>query len=181
MIKKIFNLYRTPLFLSLTIAIALIATNLIKSPLDICYILVGSLAGTFLLDIDYLIYAYITEPTSDLSKHLRAFISHKDIGNALNHIYYNKNEVKEQSLNSALFQIALATLAIFTTSSLSGVFIKSLILATYANSIYRLSEHYFKGTLDDWFWVLKETPKKQSVGFYTFGLLAILIYSILLF
>lgn len=166
---------------SITLAVALTAINLYKTPLVIGETFLGCLLGTFLLDLDYFFYAYITDPDTSFSKTLRAFVNHKDVKNIVSHIYYNKSEVKDKNLNGVLFQIALGGITILAAASSARLLIKVFTLSAFANSIYKMAEYYFEGKSDEWFWALKNTPNKQGIIIYTLGLFAVLVYSIFLF
>lgn len=180
MIKKIFYIYRVRLLIGITLSIVLIALNVFKTPSNITFTVLGSMLGVFLLDLDYILYAYFYEPEKPFSQTLKAFIGHKDFGNALSHIYYNRNEVTEKSLNGVLFQIILGGITIFTASSTSSIFIKALVLSAFSVSIYKMLSYYLEGKGEEWFWGLKQMPQRSGVYLYTAGLLATLIYSIML-
>ena len=179
-INKFFQVYKIQLLVSLVVAIAIIATNVFKTPYRMSVTFIGALFGTFLLDLDYLFYAFILEPTAPFSKTLQGYIKHRDLSNALNHIYYNRSEVKEKTLNSMLFQIALAGAALFAVASTNSLFINSLILSTLANSIYKMAIYYYDGKTKEWFWALKKTPTENGILVYGLILVLVLIYSITL-
>lgn len=173
MVKKIWELYKTPLLVSLTLAIVLIAENSVKTPLLLTSIILGSFVGTFLLDLDYIIYAYFTDPEKEFSKSLRSFIKHNDYAGAASHIMHNKDSIEDKTLNSALFQIVLAGVSIFTMASAAGIFIKALVISTFANSIYKATDQYLAGKGKEWFWALKTVPNKN--GFYTYVAVMVLV------
>ena len=113
MLKTIVNVYKIPLLLSITLAVTLIALRVERNSLTIAFIILGSLLGTVILDLDYIIYAYFLEPNHDFSKTLKTFIHHKDYSNTLAFIHFHKNDLQDKILNSALFQGVLAGAAIF--------------------------------------------------------------------
>lgn len=177
MLKRIFDTYKVPLLLSITLAIALIALNVIREPFEIAWILLGTLLGTFFLDLDYIIYAYFTDTDNDFSKSLRGFAKHNDWSGVLQHIYYHKNEIKEKTLNSALFQIILAGVTVFTVNSEVSFFFKAFVLSAFLNSIYRFIENYFiDKSLSDWFWSLNFRLNKNGLWIYTFAIALVLLY-----
>ena len=181
MLKRVLRYYKTQLFLSLTLGIVLIAVKLFISPLIIAMTLLGAFLGTFILDLDYIFFAYLVEPEASFSKTLKGFLLHKDYGGALDHIHLNKEEVHERTLNSAIFQMILAGITLFAISATPSVFVKALLLSTMANSLYKLSDYYFDGKTNEWFWALKNPPTKNGVLLYALVLLAVLAYSISLF
>lgn len=181
MVKKILEVYKLPLLISLTIAVVLIAVNVFINPVIIILTVCGAFLGTFLLDLDYILYAYFYDPTQPFSITLKSYIAHKDFVNALNHIYYNKSEVKEKSLNSALFQIVLGAAAIFTASSSASLFVKALVISAFANSIYKMTIYFLEHKKTEWFWAFKNVPSDQTIRLYGLCLIAVLAYSISLF
>ena len=181
MFKKIWDIYKIQMLVSIALTIVIVSTNVIKTPLTMFLTALGAVLGTFLLELDYFVYAYFLEPEKSFSTTLRGFVEHRDFSGALNHIYYNKEEVKDKTLNSVLFQIALAGTALFVTASTSGILIKALILSTFANSIYKMADYYFEGKTDQWFWALKKVPTENGILVYGLVLVLVLVYSLTLF
>lgn len=178
--KKVFAIYKVPLALSLTVSIVILAVGTVRNPIDITAVLLGGLLGTFVLDLEYVLYAYLLEPSREFSKTLLSYIKHRDIKNALLHIHHNKNQVTDKSLNSALFQIVLGFLCIFVITSTRVLFAKALVLSTFASTVYKLLEHYFDNKIDEWFWSFKTKPNKQQVQTYIIGAILVLALCIYL-
>lgn len=180
LISKLIEVYKIQVLVSAGVAIAIIALNVFISPFNILLTILGAAIGIFFLDLDYIFYAYFLEPEQPFSKTLRGFIAHKDFANALNHIYYNKSEVKDKTLNSVLFQIALAGSALFAVAATNSLFINTLILSTLANSIYKMGIYYYDGKVSEWFWALKKPPTENGLIVYGLILFLVLAYSITL-
>ena len=178
MLKKIFSFYKVPLLISAVISIVLIALNPHKPVPDFVQIFLGAFAGTFFLDLEYFLYAYLFEPQADFSKTLLGFIKHGDLLNSLSYLNYHKDEIKEKSINSGVFQIVLALLSISVVLTNTSIIIKTLVISTFANSIYKFAESYYKNTVDDWFWALKKTPSKTGLMIYTIFMVGILVLSL---
>lgn len=170
------RLYKTQILVSITLAVAIISLSVIRNYFTMSLVLIGALIGTFLLDLDYLIYTYFMEPHRNFSKNLSTFIKHKDFNNALKYIEFNKADVKDKTLNSALFQSILAVFSIFVISSEVTYLLKALVLSTLANSIYRLIEAYYTNQTHDWFWAFKTVPNKKGIILYSVALLLVLLY-----
>jgi len=181
MFLKIASQYKTQLFISIILSIVLIALKVTTQPVQIGLIVLGALLGTFVLDMDYFIHAYFLEPTSDFSKTLTGFMKHGDLGNALSYVYYHRDEIKDKTLNSVLFQVVLGGLIIFVASSDAPYFIKALVFSTFVNSIYRMYESHLLKKTDEWFWALKSKPKNNGVGVFAVVLLGILVYCLSIF
>jgi|GEM_PF-601891 len=170
------SIYKIPLAISLTLAIAVTAMTTAAAPLVITMILTGAFFGTFLLDLEYVIYALIFEPDRDFSKTLLAFFKHGDFVNAARYIDFHRHEIKDKSLNSAIFQILLAFLAIYIVSSTTLLILKVFVLSVLANSMYKLAESYYENKLDDWFWAMKDPPSKEGLFIYSSLLIGIFVY-----
>jgi len=180
--NKVLSIYKIQLLLSLTLSIVLIAMRVEKNAFNIVQIFLGAFVGTFLLDLDYFIHAYFLDPTADFSKTLVSYVKHKDIKSAFAFIYYHRHDIKEKTLNSALFQIAIGAGAIFVVSSNASLFVKSLVISTYINSIYRLAELYFeKNDTSEWFWALKKSLTGNALFAYFVALLGLFVYVIFAF
>lgn len=180
-IAKVYNIYKIQILASITIGLAMIALKLEREPISFTFITLGALVGTFILDIDYLIYAFFIEPKKDFSTTVRAYIKHKDFSNTLSYIHLHRHEVKEKTLIGAIFQIVLAATSIFVVTSPANLFIKALVLSVFVNSMYRMWEYYFEGKISEWFWGLKVDMNKNKLFIYTGILVAILGYSLSIF
>lgn len=179
--KKVVGIYKIPLLISLTLAIVLIALGTIRAPFDISLVFVAAIAGTFVLDMEYLIDAFFVDPKKDFSRTLVSFLKHSDWTNAIKHIYYHKDEFKDNALNSALFQVIIGFLSILVVFATRSLFGQALVLSIFANSIYVLFEHLFNNKTDEWFWILKEKPTRKQVYGYVFLMLILFSLSLYLF
>jgi hypothetical protein len=179
--KNLLSVYKLPLLISLVLAMALMAMKTARYPIDIAAIIGGSFLGLLVLDLEYVIYVYVLEPDSDFAKTFLGFIKHRDFFNALSYINYNKDEIKDKSLNSAIFQMVMAPLCILIIYASDTVFVKAIALSIFANSIYRLAECYFAGRTDEWFWVFKTKPDRSKVVMYMLGMVVVLAFCIINF
>ena len=164
--KKILNFYKIPLLVSITLFIVILGLTGLREPVDIGLVFLGCLLGTFFLDLDYIIYAYFTDPDKGFSQTLKGYFKHNDYTHAIAHIYYHQDDVKEKTLQSVLFQIIIGGFGIFMIFAPINFFARSIVLSIYVNSLYRLAHKHFSHKADDWFWLLKEKPSKQGVKIY---------------
>jgi len=181
MIKKVISTYKVPLLLSVTLSIVLLAVGVVRNPIDIFATILGCLLGTFVLESEYILYAYIYDPDSDYSKNIRGYIDHKDYKGLIDFIETHRKDLKDKSLNSVLFQVILAPICIFAVYASTSYFIKTFVLSVFLNSIYKLIEVYFEGNLKDWFWTLKSKPNQQGFLLYTASLVGILVFCLNIF
>ena len=172
--KTVATYYKFPLLISAVLTIVLFAATSIRLPIQATQIILGALLGTFILDLEYFLYAYVLEPDKDFSKTLIGFFKHKDFGNVINHIKYHKDDVEDKSLNSALFQVIFAVLCIFVVTATTSLFAKAFVLSILASSLYKLSEVYFEDKTDTWFWAFKSKPSKSGIKVF-FGIMIFIL------
>lgn len=177
MIRKLLEIYKIPLFVSILVGAAVLAFEVARDPLTIVLIILGAFLGTFLLDMEYIITAVFVDKDSEFSQNLNAFIKHRDIGNILVYAHYHTAELKEKVLNSAVFQIVLAGAVFFVIAYNGNHFMKAFVMSAYANSIYKYAEAYLQNQTDSWFWALKEKPDKRASLIYGLVAIAALIYA----
>ncbi|MBU0650136.1 hypothetical protein KJ605_01410 [Patescibacteria group bacterium] len=181
MLKKVLALYKFPLLAAVFSAVAIIALTVQKNPVQLLFVLLGALIGAFFLDLDYILHAYFLEPDDDFSKNVQGFIHHRDFKGLLNYIYYHKNDLKERTLNSAVFQLVLGGASILVVSSTASNFAKALVISAFMNSIYRLAEEHLEyKNAGDWFWAFKTQPDRKGLVIYSFLLVGVLILSFFL-
>lgn len=181
MLKSFFQIYKIQFLIAVTLSIALIAIRAERLPVIITLIILGCLLGMFLLDLDYIIHAYFIAPEEEFSKTVRAYIKHLDFINALEFIRFHRDDVKDKTLNSALFQSVLAAVSIFVMSSPTNVFIKAAVLSMLVNSLYRMAEYYFENKTEAWFWNINMKLHKRSLILYVGVIFAIVVASASIF
>lgn len=177
---RIPHIYRVPLLLSITLAIIVVALRVEKEVFNIILIILGSLLGTFVLDLDYAIHAFFIDPDAPFSKSISDYIKHKDFRGFLRFIAVHKDDITDKTLNSGLFQVVLGAAMLFVVASDASIFVKALILSSFLNSIYRFAEHYVNGTSEVWFWSLKISQDKKTLMGYGAVLVVALIYCLTL-
>lgn len=181
MLKKTIKLYGVSLILSVTLSIVLIALGVERQILTITGILFGSLLGTFVLDLDYIIQILFIEPDHQYAGVIKEYLKHKDILGTINFIAHHRHEFHQRALNSALFQIVFGALTLFVVTSVTNPFLKTLILSTFLNSIYRFVEEFLEDRPNNWFWSINMDTKPLNIYIYLIFLLIALVYSIYLF
>ncbi|KKS30966.1 hypothetical protein A2380_04025 [candidate division WWE3 bacterium RIFOXYB1_FULL_43_24] len=171
---------QTQLIISAVVAIVFLAAVVERSAINTVFIILASLLGTFVLDIEYPLYAYLFEPEKGFSKNFKNYIKDKDYKGALKYVFYNRGDVVDKSLNSALFQIIFAVLTILVAYTSTSRIVTALVFSVFANSIFKMWEHYFNGQTDEWFWALKNKPDKKGVIVYSAALILVLVVSFLI-
>ena len=179
MLKIFISLYKIPVLVSTVTAIAIIALKVVSDPIQLALIFLASFIATIIMDLDYFLYIYVFEPSSEFAVNVKSYITHKDFPGALSYIVAHKNSIEDKTLNSAFFQIILGLVCFFVIFSNLNIFVRTLVLATFANSIYRAVESYIENGPDAWFWSIKIKPSKGLFIFYVvllFGALSFCLY-----
>jgi len=179
--NNLFKFYRLQIIISISLMVVLISQVYKNGFLDLSLIILGCLLGTFFLDLDYFISAYLIDQDTEFARLLRDYITNKDIVGAMNYIIYHSNEIKNKTLNSAIFQTCLAIFSLYIVRSPVSTFYKALIISILLNSIYRFFYFYIQNEHEDWFWVLKQKPGKYFIGVYNLILLIVVGLTIYLY
>ncbi len=179
--SNLFRYYRLQIIISLSLMVVLISQVYRNGVLELSLIALGCILGTFFLDLDYFISAYLVDQDTEFAKLLKDYVRNKDFLGAFNYIIYHANEVKNKTLNSAIFQVCLSIFAIYIVRNPVSTFYKALVISILLNSIYRFFYFFIQNEHEDWFWVLKNTPGKIFIGIYNFVLLVIVGLAIYLY
>lgn len=167
-----FKYYRIPLILAISLSLVIVtykSSILLENAdtmayLNILGIMVGSIIGIFILDLDYFIHAYLLEPKSEVSNLVKDFIKDKDIMGAFNYIILHSDKFENKTLNSLVFQVALSIFSMLIVIDPGVPFlIKAMVISTLLNTIFRFYYFYLQGYGNDWFWILKKVPNKYLV------------------
>lgn len=178
--KKTLLSLRTQLLISAVVAIVFLAVVVERSAINVFLIILACFLGTFALDLEYPLYAYLFEPEKGFSKNLQGYVKDKDYKGALKYIFYNRGDVVDKSLNSALFQIIFAVLTVLVAYTSTSNVVTALVFSIFANSIFKMWEHYFNGQTDEWFWALKNKPDKNGIVMYSAAMILVLVVSFII-
>ncbi len=119
----------------------------------------GAILGTFVLDIDHLIFTYITRPDHPTSFAIKEFLLKRDFRGALLYFGQHHKEHVELSFHSAIFQNLFWVFCFFVLTSTPGLFGKGLVMAAALHLIVDEVSDLFEdeGHLRKWlFWQFKE-------------------------
>ncbi len=96
--------------------------------LNLIWLWLGGLTGAFLLDIDHLIYFFVTSPHELTSQRVRRLFDQRRFKEALFLMAETRLERPKLALHNALFQIILITLAFFILTSTNNLFGTGLVM-----------------------------------------------------
>lgn len=114
--------------------------------------LLGGAIGTYLPDIDHLIYAYFLSPQDLTSQRVNYSLKNQDIGKSVQLLYETRYERTKAIFHTAFFQIIFLILTIFVFTSTASLFGKGLVLGFSVHLLIdELVDFMDTGTFSNWF------------------------------
>lgn len=155
--------YKIPLLISLVVALCQLALNAESNTTNIIFTVLGAIIGTVLLDLEYILAAYITDPKSEMSTKFKSEVIAKNVFSYAR--FFNDYEYKftDLPMRSVLFQFLLMIFAYYVVITNSFIMAQSMVLAMLGTIFYfQLIEIVNLGTLDRWAWIYKGTLTKTT-------------------
>jgi hypothetical protein len=116
----------------------------------------GGLIGTFLLDLDHLIYCFFQNPHELTPQRLRRYLQQGQYQYSLVLLFETQKERKKLIFHSLLFQIVLLVAVFFVLTSSAGLLGKGLVLVLFFQSLISQFDEFLKtGKMESWFWQLR--------------------------
>ncbi len=168
-------------FISTLILVILIV--LFKAWFNLSYwpLLVGAIIGTFLPDIDHLVYVYLLMPQDLTSQRVNHLVTQRDIGRSVSLLYETRGERKNLIFHSAFFQAIFWILTFLVVSSSGSVFGRGIVTAFSLHLILdQVMDFRELGSLDNWLTQIKiSLPRERTtaylvVNFILLGLFALI-------
>lgn len=176
-LKNLLTTYKLNLLLSLTLGIVIIALRIEENPLNTLLIFLGTFIGTFILELDYFINAYIYDPHSHFAIQLKELINQKNYAGVITHIKTNRFTEMEKILHGAFFQVIVGLIALFLSVPSQNPLGLALVTSVFIQTFYKMYEEYEKHhSLTHWFWILKKKPSKLDQSIYTVAMIVLLGY-----
>ncbi len=176
MSNPLFERYKIPFLFSVVVSLAIIVLPEKISILSAVLAFSGSILGFLLIDLEYIIHAYLVDPSSEFSSRIKEYLSSRNFIGLVD--FYNREEYTsgEMSIRSAMFQVILSALALMTITNQSWIFARGMVLSMSINLLYFQFQEYLKtGVLQRWFWVYKGA---LYGGFYKLYMVLLLIFFI---
>lgn len=175
--NALFIRYKIPLLISLVVMLCILALNAESNPFSILFIILGALIGIFLLDLEYLLTAYVVDPDAQMSKQLKAEVVGKNIFSYARFLNDYEYEFKNLAMRSVVFHVLLLIFGYYIVITQSFVLAQAIVLSMLANILYfELMEILSKGNLDRWAWIYNgDVTKKVSFIYWSICLLFFLL------
>lgn len=154
--KLFFVRYKIPILISLVIALAVVVISRETYWLTAILTFAGAFIGMFLVELEYVLHAYIVDPSSDLSNMVKEKVKNKDLKGYIEFIHSQEYNYPDATLHSAFFQILIAIFTLYTVIVSTSGFAIGLTLSLSANLMYsQLVEYQHTKSLKRWFWIYK--------------------------
>ncbi len=184
MSNPLFDRYKIPFLFSIAITLAVIIfSNQVSTlsqtelALSASIAFVGSIAGFLLVDLEYLIHAYLVDPSSDVSIKIKDLFSHGKFVALIDYYNHEEHTFGELSIRSAMFQIILAGLSLIVVTGDTWIFAKTMVLSMGATLLYfQFAEYLRAHTLLRWFWIFTGNLTDSFYKAYMVVLFIIYIY-----
>lgn len=153
---------------------------------EIRYVLffIGGVIGTFLPDVDHLIYVWVYRPHELTSQRVNFMMAKREWLPTLNLLYMTRGERNKLVFHSAFFQIIFAILTFWVLTSSGSIFGRGLVLAfglhLLVDQIIDLTE---LDTLSNWFNqapLVMSLSKQKATFYWLANLIIVLIFGFLL-
>lgn len=153
----------------------LLALSVLRFKIDLAlvFLWLGGLLGTFLLDIDHLLYWFVTHPEKEDSREAKALWQQKGL-----HGYRELYQLAQKThyahdrliFHSAVFQVILLVLALYVISSGGSVFGSGLIMSVNLHLLKDEWQDYAsrgEGAVNNWlFWQIRGIPVQKYLKLY---------------
>lgn len=137
---------------------------------------VGGIIGTFLPDLDHLIYVLFLNPHELTSQRFNYLVKKKEIKRAGVLLHETRTERKEMVFHSFFFQIVFFVFTLLIISSTSSVFTYGIVLAF---SLHFLVDQFIDVTdtknLDNWGKLFPAYMNKKQSTFYVAAMFLLLL------
>lgn len=177
MSNPLFVRYKIPFLFSIVVALAVLILPGNVTVINAALALTGAIVGFLLIDLEYVVHAYLVDPSSDVSMRIREFIHMRNFTGLID--FYNREEYSfgELSIRSAMFQIILAVLALMTITNQSWILARGVALTMSITLLYfQFQEFVRTGTLQRWFWVFNGELHTNFYKIYMVAILFVFLY-----
>ena len=131
---------------------------------------VGGLLGTFLPDIDHLLYALYLRPHELTSQRTRSLLAQGNLLSTLNLLATTRRERTNLLFHTAWFQILFLLLTFWTLSSSPSLLGRGLVLAfSFHLIVDQIIDFLEIDSLQNWFWSSPVNLKKEHHVLYLVG------------
>lgn len=171
--------YKVPLLISLTFAIGVIVFSNNITPLRAVLSMLGAILGILVLDVEYILQAYLIDPYNEHSVKIKELLSQKKYLSFIRYIDEHEYSFGELSIRSMVFQCLLAVFGFYFVMTGANVFAQCLVISLFANLLYfQTIEFAETKTLSRWFWILEADLSDAAYKTYIFIMFVVLVFQV---
>lgn len=142
----------------------------------------GGLSGTFLLDVDHLIYAFFWRPHElTPQRATRLLVQGKPL-QAITLLADSHRERTQLLAHTVAFQVLFVVLSFWVLTSSASIFGKGLVLGVFAHILVdQALDFKVVGDLRNWFWQIPKAEGKELHAFWLVGGILVFLLLVLIF
>lgn len=146
---------RKEIFIHLSATVSLIVfVSLFKGWVDISYwqLWLGALLGTFLPDLDHLVYIYFLRPYELTSQRVGSLVAGRNFSGALSLLYTTRSERGKLVFHTVIFQLIFFALSFMILTSSGSLLGRGIVLAVLLHLVVdQLVDWLNTNLLTNWF------------------------------
>lgn len=157
----------------------------IKLPWEVSEILffwLGGLFGTFLLDLDHLIYALFWRPYELTPQRAARFLSQGKPWEAILLLADSHRERSQLLAHTVIFEALLVILSFLAITSSTSFFGKGLVLGFFLHMLVdQALDFKVVGDLRNWFWQIPKYQSRELHALWFVGGILVFLFLVLIF
>lgn len=146
---------------------------------SLIWLWLGGLGGTFLLDIDHLLYVLIVSPQEATSLRVKQLLKEKQVKESLVLLAATSQERVKLTFHSALFQPILYVVCFFVLTSTGSLFGAGLVMAMALHLLREEISFLLQGKEEDlqrrFFWQIKTGISLRNQKFFVIFMLLVFL------
>ena len=175
--KTLLEKYLFPFLIALVVGLFGIVLRLEKDVFVIAGVLVCVILSTFILDFDYIFFAYFIDPKHFFSQNVQNLIRSKNYIGALTYIEHHKGELRNMPIHSVLFQLILIPFGFYVLNSSYQLAPKTFLLSVQAQLIFeQFKDFSVHKNIDLWLWGCTIKLSSKQIPIWLIANLIVLIY-----
>lgn len=146
---------------------------------SLIWLWLGGMAGTFLLEIDHLLYTLVVYPEEAISKQVKQFLTQRQVRKSLVLLATTSRERVRLTFHTALFQPVLYVVCFFVLTSTGSLFGAGLVMAMALHLLREEISFLLQGKEEDlqrrFFWQIKTGISLRNQKFFVIFMLLVFL------
>ena len=154
----------------------IVAVFRFKYPLWLLFFGLGGVLGTFIFELEGLIYCVLLEPEEQISKDVSVLLANKKIKEAFGVIEARKFEIKSRVFHTFLFQVIFVILTLYVLTSTASATASGVCLFAYLYLLKDQAEDLSRGSLVGWGGFFGLVVPERFQSYWVGGGVLVLLY-----